>query len=123
MELEWVRRCGGARAGVVAILTVVLAGCMEQQSEPAPVFLRGAGGEPAFAAMPSAAPGLQVVVKRGQTLDGFAYTYHVPKSAIIAANGLHPPYELKIGARLTIPGRHAPVQQAMRPTAATPSVA
>ncbi|HTQ33609.1 MAG TPA: LysM peptidoglycan-binding domain-containing M23 family metallopeptidase [Stellaceae bacterium] len=50
---------------------------------------------------------MHVIVRRGQTLDGYAYTYHVPRSAIIAANNLRPPYELKAGQRLTIPGAGA----------------
>jgi|SRR5215472_11598267 len=106
MQIDNIRRRALARAGVIAMLAGLIAGCAEQ-SEPAPVFQRSAF-EPAVAPM---AP-LQVVVRRGQTLDGFAYTYHVPKSAIIAANGLRPPYELKAGTRLTIPNARGAVRQA-----------
>ena len=103
MQIEKTRWHGLARASFVAILAGLVGACAEQ-SEPAPVFMRGAA-EPIAAPMPS--PARQVVVKRGQTLAGFAYTYHVPKSAIIAANGLRPPYELKAGSRLVIPGSGA----------------
>lgn len=124
MQIDHGRRCGIARAATLVILAGAVAGCAEQ-SGPAPVYFRGAG-EPVGGPMPMAmvpqrpAPPLQVVVRRGQTLDGYAYTYHVPKSALIAANGLRPPYELKIGQRLTIPNMHGPVQQAMAPPAARP---
>lgn len=113
MQIDRRRRYGAARTATVAILAGLVGGCAGQ-SMPAPVYLRGAS-EPFAAPMPMAmpAPPLQVVVKRGQTLDGYAYTYHLPKSAIIAANGLRPPYELKAGQHLMIPNARGPVQQAM----------
>lgn len=110
MQIDGSRRLGLAHAASVVILMGLVAGCVGP-SEPAPVYLRGAG-EPVFAPMP-APPALQVIVKRGQTLDGYAYTYHVPKSVIIAANGLHPPYKLEAGRRLTIP--RGAIQQAVIP--------
>ena len=112
MQIDGSCRLGLARAAMVVILAGLVAGCVGP-SEPAPVYLRGAG-EPVIAPMPGAPPALQVIVKRGQTLDGYAYTYHVPKSAIIAANGLRPPYKLEAGRRLTIP--RGAVQQAMTPS-------
>jgi len=118
MEIDKIRRCGIVRAGFVCILAGLVAACADQ-SVPAPVFQRGSA-EPIVA--PAPPPARQVVVQRGQTLDGFAHTYHVSKAAIIAANRLQPPYELKTGSRLTIPGAGASVQQAMAPQAmaATP---
>jgi LysM repeat protein len=55
------------------------------------------------------APGrsLTITVKPGQSLGGIAEHYHVPKRAIIAANQLQPPYELRAGSRLVIPGAAA----------------
>ena len=113
MQFDAIRRRGTARAATVAILAGFAGGCAGQ-SIPAPVYYGGAT-EPIVAPMPAPPPALQVIVQRGQTLDGYAYTYHLPKSAIIAANGLRPPYELKTGQRLIIPDTHGPVQQAMTP--------
>jgi murein DD-endopeptidase MepM/ murein hydrolase activator NlpD len=112
MQIDRSRRCGAARAATMAILAGLVAGCVGQ-SMPAPVYYGGADG-PSIAPMASP-PSLQVTVKRGQTLDGFAYTYRIPKSAIIAANGLRPPYELKAGQRLIIPNPYSSVQDAMTP--------
>src|SRR5262252_9151708 len=121
MEIEKLGRCGVARIGLAAILTGLVGACAEP-TEPAPVFQKGQV-TPIVGPMPAPSPALQVIVKRGQTLDGYAYTYHVPKSAIIAANNLRPPYQLKAGQRLTIPAAGAPVHQAaVHPIAASPTV-
>lgn len=116
MQIDGSRRHQLAGAAAVAIMGGLVAGCVGQ-SQPAPVYLRGAG-QPVFAPMPAQPPALQVLVKRGQTLDGYAYTYHLPKSAIIAANGLRSPYKLEAGQHLIIPNR-GPVQQAMTPMPAS----
>ena len=116
MQIDGSRRHQLAGAAAVAIMGSLVAGCVGQ-SQPAPVFLRGAG-QPVFAPMSAQPPALQVLVKRGQTLDGYAYTYHLPKSAIIAANGLRSPYKLEAGQHLVIPNR-GPVQQAMTPVPAS----
>ena len=50
---------------------------------------------------------LTIAVKPGQSLGRIAEHYHVPKQAIIAANQLHPPYELRAGSQLVIPGAAA----------------
>jgi LysM repeat protein len=50
---------------------------------------------------------LTIVVKPGQSLGRIAEHYHIPKRTIIAANQLHPPYELKAGSQLVIPGAAA----------------
>jgi murein DD-endopeptidase MepM/ murein hydrolase activator NlpD len=115
MQIDGSRRHQLAGAAAVAIMGGLVAGCVGQ-SQPAPVYLRGAG-QPVFAPMPAQPPALQVLVKRGQTLDGYAYTYHLPKSAIIAANGLRSPYKLEAGQHLIIPNRG--VQQAMTPVPAS----
>jgi LysM repeat protein len=52
-------------------------------------------------------PSLTITVEPGQSLGRIAETYHVSKRAIIAANELQPPYELKAGSRLVIPGATA----------------
>jgi murein DD-endopeptidase MepM/ murein hydrolase activator NlpD len=108
-------RRGNSRAATVAILAGLVGGCVGP-SMPAPVYYGSASEPPAFVPMPAPSPSLKVVVKRGQTLDGYAYTYHLPKSAIIAANGLRPPYKLEAGQRLIIPNPHGSVQQAMIPS-------
>ncbi|HVH82121.1 MAG TPA: LysM peptidoglycan-binding domain-containing protein, partial [Stellaceae bacterium] len=121
MGLDIIRRCGIVRSGLVAILTGLVGACADQ-SEPAPVFQRGAADQVTAPMSAPSSSALQVTVRRGQTLGGYAYTYHVSKSAIIAANGLQPPYELKIGQRLTIPvsGRSAPVRTAAAAPYVTP---
>ena len=48
-----------------------------------------------------------IAVKPGQSLGRIAEHYHVSKRAIIAANQLQPPYELKAGSQLVIPGAAA----------------
>ena len=118
MEIDKFRRCGMGRAGLIAIFGGLLAGCAGP-SAPAPVFFAGDTGAPPIAATqaPLPPPALHVTVRRGQTLDGYAYTYHLPRSAIIAANNLRPPYELKAGQRLTIPAAGSRQAEPGSPTA------
>jgi murein DD-endopeptidase MepM/ murein hydrolase activator NlpD len=121
MMIDKIGRCGLVRAGLVAILAGLLGAC--EQSSPAPVIIGGAT-EPMFTPMPAPPPSARhIIVRRGQSLGEVANLYHVPKSAIIAANGLRPPYELKIGAHLTIPYAGAPVPWASAPNAREPSIA
>ena len=98
-----------ARTGVGTVLFAcsgVLTACTQAPSGagPAPVAMSAPQrpSVPAVAGLPSA-PGRSIVVKPGQTLGGVAATFHVPARAIIAANNLMPPYELKVGQRLVIP--------------------
>ncbi|MGL4488973.1 MAG: peptidoglycan DD-metalloendopeptidase family protein [Rhizobiaceae bacterium] len=49
-----------------------------------------------------------VEVTSGQTISGMAARYGVPASAILAANGMDSPNDLKIGQKLIIPGTAAP---------------
>ena len=121
MEIVKIRRFGVARAGLVVILASLVGACAAQ-TDPAPVFLRGANEPMAAPTPPPPPPTRHIIVQRGQSLGGLAQAYHVPKSAIIAANGLQPPYELKAGARLTIPGAGGSPQMAMGHPAAAPAV-
>ncbi|TMJ62733.1 MAG: M23 family metallopeptidase [Alphaproteobacteria bacterium] len=128
--------------GAVAVVTVcgLAVACSGIPADPAPVFMKGgapgiaaAGPEPAFpvsrqiTSMPRPAAAMpretrQVTVQRGMSVGSLAGEYHVSKQAIIAANHLEPPYKIKLGFRLIIPGTAAsPVQQAMVP-APTPDV-
>jgi LysM repeat protein len=52
---------------------------------------------------PAGAAQRTVTVKAGQSLGEVAKAYHASTRAIISANRLHPPYDLKAGARLIIP--------------------
>ena len=45
-----------------------------------------------------------VIVQHGQSLDQIARTFRVPRADIIAANNLAPPYSVRPGAALAIPG-------------------
>ena len=128
--------------GAVAVVTVcgLAVACSGIPADPAPVFMKGgapgiaaAGPEPAIPASrqvmsmphpPAAMPRetRQVTVQRGMSVGSLAGEYHVSKQAIIAANHLEPPYKIKLGFRLIIPGSAASsVQQAMVP-APTPDV-
>jgi murein DD-endopeptidase MepM/ murein hydrolase activator NlpD len=119
MNIEKSRRRGLVRAAIVVMLAGLVGACADQSGEPAPVYLKG--GAPMAAAPP---PPRQIVVQRGQTLDALARAYHVPVGAIIAANGLKPPYRLQAGAHLTIPNAGPPpMQQAMAPAAPSAAVA
>jgi murein DD-endopeptidase MepM/ murein hydrolase activator NlpD len=52
---------------------------------------------------PSMRPAGRHVVRRGDTVHGVARRYGVPIRAVIDANGLRPPYTLKVAQRLAIP--------------------
>src|SRR4029077_1603135 len=80
-------------------------------SNPAPVVFRGNApgvvAEPAGAPRAAALPRVdtrRILVEHGQSLGGIAHAYHVPASAIIAANHLNPPYKIEAGQFLLIPG-------------------
>jgi LysM repeat protein len=64
-----------------------------------PAAVRSSGSE----TKPAARTARTVTVKAGQSLGEIAKAYHVSTRAIISANRLHPPYDLKAGGRLIIP--------------------
>jgi murein DD-endopeptidase MepM/ murein hydrolase activator NlpD len=112
-------RCGIVRAVTIVTMAGLVGACADQFA-PAPVFNKGIAP---MAATPAPLPPRQITVQRGQTLDGIAHANHVPAAAIVAANKLKPPYELKTGARLLIPNAGPPpTQQAMAPSASAGSV-
>jgi LysM repeat protein len=51
----------------------------------------------------------RIVVEPGQSVSRIAAKYGVAKRAIIAANNLTPPYKIKIGQSLLIPGTEGPL--------------
>ena len=126
-EYEHGRR-GIVRAAAGIAFAGLVAACASEPTDPAPVVLKGAAlgfaGDGADAASPVVRPrgeARRIVVRPGQSLIGIARTHHVPKQAIIAANHLTPPYDVRIGQRLLIPGAaEAPTQQH---SAALPSAA
>jgi LysM repeat protein len=89
----------------------LLAACAERPESSAPAYTVGPAQNSPVTAPASLGPqsaGEQgktryIVVKAGQSLGGIAEAYHVPKDAIIAANHLTAPYNLKTGTRLAIP--------------------
>jgi LysM repeat protein len=102
----------GPRAIALAVTLVFVASCAPSTTNPpepanvsAPPMTAAppVGGEPKAAAR----SGQTITVKSGQSLGGIAEAHHVSKRAIIAANRLHPPYDLKVGARLIIPASEA----------------
>src|SRR5665213_2145272 len=57
-------------------------------------------------------PPRYVTVQNGQTIERIASLYHVSRSAIVALNGLRPPYKPQPGARLMIPNTDEAAAQA-----------
>jgi murein DD-endopeptidase MepM/ murein hydrolase activator NlpD len=51
---------------------------------------------------------LSITIERGQSLSEIAQSYHVPMGTIAEANGLSPPYRIKTGRQLIIPGAGPP---------------
>jgi LysM repeat protein len=98
----------GRRAVFLTLTLELIASCsspVQSPPEPAKVGTPPPTATSSVHSEPKAAtgPGRTITVKAGQSLGGIAKTYHVSKQALIAANDLHPPYELKIGARLIVP--------------------
>ncbi len=109
------RRQAIIRAGSAIALASLVAACAGGPSNPAPVVLRGSApqgcrrNQRASLGAAAAAPGRRaagyvIVVEHGQSLGIIAHAYHVPASAIIAANHLTPPYKIEAGQSLVIPG-------------------
>jgi murein DD-endopeptidase MepM/ murein hydrolase activator NlpD len=90
-------------------LTSLVGACAWTSSNPAPVVQKGGfaeaeAGPPQMPPPHAAAPPRHITVKPGQSVRRLAREYHVSPRAIIAANHLRPPYEIKIGQHLSIPG-------------------
>lgn len=100
------RLCG---VGLVLGSTVLLGACADHSPPPAveaaalppaaPAPTRQAGTKQATATGHTHT----ITVRPGQSLGRIAETYHVSQKAIITANNLVPPYDLKTGAKLIIP--------------------
>jgi len=95
---------------VTASCALLVGACAPRQDTPAPVYINGSAqtAPAAPTSSPSRVAGRPtgtryVLVEPGQSLVRIAQAYHVPKEAIITANRLSPPYELKAGSRLVIP--------------------
>lgn len=108
---------------VGAVVALACCGLLAACAEAPPT----AGGEPninaGFEHKPASAASRRIVVQPGQSLGRIAESYHVSKQAIIAANHLAPPYSLKAGASLTIPGGAAAEPGGQAPKAAKPVAA
>jgi LysM repeat protein len=108
----------GLRAIPLALTLIFVASCAPPNPpEPAKISGPPLTAAPSVGSEPKAAAqsGQTITVKSGQSLGGIAEAHHVSKRAIIAANHLHPPYELKIGARLIIPASQAVVAKGDKP--------
>jgi murein DD-endopeptidase MepM/ murein hydrolase activator NlpD len=97
------RRAGTA----VLLLALGLGGCAPRVGGPAPLVEGGAATPP---------PPARIVVQRGQSLSEIAHSYHVPLQALAQANNLSPPYRIRAGQGLAIPG-------GVEPPASRPAVA
>jgi murein DD-endopeptidase MepM/ murein hydrolase activator NlpD len=108
---------GMDRAAISILLVGLVAACAEMgTTEPAPVYMKGGAAEAGPIAPPQRHE-VRVTVRPGQSVRGLAHAYHVSERAIIAANRLAPPYKIKIGQSLVIPGalESSPVQTAALP--------
>jgi murein DD-endopeptidase MepM/ murein hydrolase activator NlpD len=98
------------RAAFVIAAAGLAAAC--QMEPPTPIAMEGIGAEiaaPPGPDIPQEAPvakrgSQQIVVEAGQSLSRIAAKYGMTQRTIIAANNLEPPYKIKIGQRLVIPG-------------------
>ncbi|WP_316189654.1 MULTISPECIES: LysM peptidoglycan-binding domain-containing M23 family metallopeptidase [unclassified Bradyrhizobium] len=73
-------------------------------------------------AAPVAAPSVHFV-NRGDTLASIAHHNHISVAELARANGLTPTSPLKLGAKLTIPGKTVAVATPAAPVAAVPQAA
>ncbi|MGC2414498.1 MAG: LysM domain-containing protein, partial [Stellaceae bacterium] len=99
------------RAAAALAVIGFVAGCQA----PTPTAVNG--GAPDVAApspdTPQQAPvatreAQRIVVEHGQSVSRIAAKYGLPRRVIIAANNLTPPYKIKTGQQLLIPGGDTP---------------
>ena len=108
MQEAQIARRGRRAAAAALLLAAPLYACM-REGPPAPYVVGErapfvAAAEPGYAPTPrSASAPAEITVRRGDTLDSIVHAYHVPRRALIAANGLHPPYRVEPGWTLVIP--------------------
>jgi LysM repeat protein len=108
MVLSWLTLRALRVASLISSLAL-LTSCAEPQPSPPLPSLVGSPPPVASAAparslrRPATAHTRTITVQAGQSLGRLAQAYHVSKQAIVAANQLQAPYELKTGARLVIP--------------------
>ena len=132
-------RSGAAITVIALVITVLVTGCVNEPPNGTSLASNSSDSPipPKSAAIGIPVPPLPskpnyIVVERGRSLNGIAYSHHVSPAGLAAANHLTPPYKLKIGSRLLIPSPGAPpVQQAnasntppptaLPPPASTPS--
>jgi LysM repeat protein len=132
-------RSGAAITVIALVITVLVTGCVNEPPNGTSLASNSSDSPipPKSAAIGIPVPPLPskpnyIVVERGRSLNGIAYSHHVSPAGLAAANHLKPPYKLKIGSRLLIPSPGAPpVQQAnasntppptaLPPPASTPS--
>ncbi len=90
------------RVACALALAAALAGCVSSSERPRATRTASAGG---------------YVVKPGDTLSAIAGRLGVEMTALAAANRLDPPYLIRVGQRLTVPGRGstAPIRTVSRP--------
>jgi murein DD-endopeptidase MepM/ murein hydrolase activator NlpD len=120
-------RYGVAAAPAALAIATLLFGCGGREGGPAPVVQGYGDMSPGFAAPPplppsvplSPRPPLRVKVARGDSLSVLAHRYHVPERALIEANHLQPPYKVRLGSTLLIPGGAA-IAEPAPPLAAAP---
>ena len=106
------------RAALSILLVGLVAACADMTAtEPAPVYRKGGAAEAGPVGPAPQRHEVRITVRPGQSVRGLARAYHVSERAIIAANHLPPPYKVKIGQSLLIPGASgtSPVQQAALP--------
>ena len=101
--------CRALRLVSLVVCLLLLVSCAPSDTSPPAAVTPPIAAAAPPKQLPDAPPGrpLRITVKPGQSLGRIAEYYHVPIRAIIAANQLQPPYELKAGSQLVIPGAAA----------------
>ena len=88
------------RTAIAWVLTATLAACVSNEPRVREVSSR-----------PAQPTGPGYVVQPGDTLSGIAARYGVAMRALAAANGIAPPYLIRVGQRLAIPRPATPIRR------------
>jgi murein DD-endopeptidase MepM/ murein hydrolase activator NlpD len=105
----WGGRCGGVASLLAALLGLSACGTtLSDQSGSAtkPATAAAAAASPVAAASPASAPA-DYVVQRGDTLSSLSRRHGTSVAQLASLNDLPPPYLLKVGQTLRLPGAAA----------------
>ena len=112
--------CRISRVAAAIALGALVAACvptLEVVNEAAPEATAASDNKPVSTPVGPPAPkrgARRIVVRDGQSLSRIAAEYDIPQRAIIAANQLTPPYKIKAGQTVMLPGDDQPPASANR---------